>query len=312
MDFNQKDDLFLCSCQQFDDILYSTTDQQMALAELRILENELSRELRQLKRKRKKLTNNETDTEFEHTLMEQISRSSLSPSERSLPSQQKEVDFQKHKEEKETKRLLSFNEREDEEGVHFAGGYRLSSEIWKQLYPHQQTGVRWLWELHRQETGGIVADEMGLGKTVQVIAFLTGLVQSNLINAETPPILLVCPATLLEQWRTEFSLWGPDFNVILLHRLGLQPSRKRQHLENADSDSTSWDSDSNDMMWSEDVVSDPEDWKPQQAHVSNTTSQNSQKRRYSSPRDSDTPSSFYENIHRILDCVCRPPSGSKH
>lgn len=285
----------------------------MALAELRILENELSRELRQLKRRRKKLINNETDTEFEHTLMEQISRSSLSSSERSLPSQQKDVDFQKHKEEKEAMRLLTLDEQEDDEGVHFAGGYRLSHEIWQQLYPHQQTGVRWLWELHRQETGGIVADEMGLGKTVQVIAFLTGLIQSNLINAETPPILLVCPATLLEQWRTEFSLWGPDFNVILLHRLGLQSSRKRQRLENSESDSNSWDSDSNDIGWSEDVVSDPEDWKLQSSQISSTTSsQNPHKRRYSPPHDTDPPSSLAEHIHRILDCVCRPPSGSKH
>jgi SNF2 family DNA or RNA helicase len=42
-------------------------------------------------------------------------------------------------------------------------------------YSFQQTGVRWLWELHQHGCGGIVGDEMGLGKTIQVIAFLCGL-----------------------------------------------------------------------------------------------------------------------------------------
>lgn len=45
---------------------------------------------------------------------------------------------------------------------------------------YQQTGVRWLWELHCQQAGGILGDEMGLGKTIQVIAFLAGLSYSKL------------------------------------------------------------------------------------------------------------------------------------
>lgn len=45
---------------------------------------------------------------------------------------------------------------------------------------YQQTGVRWLWELHGQQAGGIVGDEMGLGKTIQMIAFLAGLNISGL------------------------------------------------------------------------------------------------------------------------------------
>ncbi len=45
---------------------------------------------------------------------------------------------------------------------------------------YQQTGVKWMWELHCQQSGGILGDEMGLGKTVQMIAFLAGLKISNL------------------------------------------------------------------------------------------------------------------------------------
>ena len=45
---------------------------------------------------------------------------------------------------------------------------------------YQQTGVKWLWELHCQQAGGIVGDEMGLGKTIQMIAFLAGLKYSKI------------------------------------------------------------------------------------------------------------------------------------
>ena len=45
---------------------------------------------------------------------------------------------------------------------------------------YQRTGVKWMWELHCQEAGGIMGDEMGLGKTIQVIAFLAGLHYSKI------------------------------------------------------------------------------------------------------------------------------------
>ena len=45
---------------------------------------------------------------------------------------------------------------------------------------YQKTGVKWLWELHTQQAGGIVGDEMGLGKTIQIIAFLAGLKYSKI------------------------------------------------------------------------------------------------------------------------------------
>ena len=48
------------------------------------------------------------------------------------------------------------------------------------LLSYQQTGVKWLWELHCQQVGGVIGDEMGLGKTIQMISFLAGLQISNL------------------------------------------------------------------------------------------------------------------------------------
>lgn len=48
------------------------------------------------------------------------------------------------------------------------------------------TGVKWLWELHCQQVGGILGDEMGLGKTIQVIAFLAALHHSQIVDKAAP------------------------------------------------------------------------------------------------------------------------------
>ncbi|RKO90952.1 SNF2 family N-terminal domain-containing protein [Blyttiomyces helicus] len=99
----------------------------------------------------------------------------------------------------------------------FDGGYRLPGDIYDNLFNYQRTCAKWLWELHCQETGGIIGDEMGLGKTVQIVSFLAGLGFSNLL---TGPILIVCPATVLRQWVQEFHKWWPPFRVAILHSSG--------------------------------------------------------------------------------------------
>ena len=72
------------------------------------------------------------------------------------------------------------------------------------LFPYQQTAVKWLWELHTQQAGGILGDEMGLGKTVEMVAFLAGLLYSGMYR----PSLVICPATVLRQWLREVSYRG--------------------------------------------------------------------------------------------------------
>lgn len=83
--------------------------------------------------------------------------------------------------------------------------FKVPQSIWKNLYQYQKISVQWLWELHNRNVGGLMGDEMGLGKTVQVIAFLAGLEVSELLLDEgrfrgLGPTLIVCPATLLDQW----------------------------------------------------------------------------------------------------------------
>ena len=52
---------------------------------------------------------------------------------------------------------------EDDEkpgAVTFAGGLEIPAWVNDRLFGYQRTALRWLWELHNQEAGGIVGDEM--------------------------------------------------------------------------------------------------------------------------------------------------------
>lgn len=118
--------------------------------------------------------------------------------------------------------------------------------------------MKWLWELHTQQAGGIVGDEMGLGKTIQMIAFLAGLKVSKLRSYVTRfafppslspailffphsyvsrklglgPVLIVCPATVMHQWVSEFHTWWAPFRVALLHDTGTFGGDKKRLVEN--------------------------------------------------------------------------------
>jgi superfamily II DNA or RNA helicase len=75
------------------------------------------------------------------------------------------------------------------------------------LRPYQKEGVYWLNFLAENRLGGILADEMGLGKTVQTLAFLRTVPGTSLI---------VCPASLLFNWRREAARFVPELKVLTL------------------------------------------------------------------------------------------------
>ncbi|XP_020598947.1 protein CHROMATIN REMODELING 19 [Phalaenopsis equestris] len=86
------------------------------------------------------------------------------------------------------------------------------------LKPYQLVGVNFLLLLYRKKIGGaILADEMGLGKTVQAVTYLTLLKH---LNDDPGPHLIVCPASVLENWERELKRWCPSFSVILFHGAG--------------------------------------------------------------------------------------------
>ncbi|XP_076303879.1 DNA excision repair protein ERCC-6 isoform X2 [Lasioglossum baleicum] len=103
--------------------------------------------------------------------------------------------------------------------------FKVPQSIWKKLYKYQRVSVQWLWELHCRNLGGLLGDEMGLGKTVQIIAFLAGLDCSELLSdggrfRGLGPSIIVCPATLMEQWVKHFHDWWPILRVVILHQSG--------------------------------------------------------------------------------------------
>lgn len=85
----------------------------------------------------------------------------------------------------------------------------------KSLRQHQREGVQFLYECVMgmrdfNGEGAILADDMGLGKTLQTIALLWTLLKQNPIHGEPPVIkkaLIVCPVTLIHNWRKEFRKW---------------------------------------------------------------------------------------------------------
>ncbi|KAI1337822.1 SNF2 family N-terminal domain-containing protein [Xylariaceae sp. FL0016] len=110
-----------------------------------------------------------------------------------------------------------FKPSPDHPDHHIDNALKLPGDVYRALFDYQKTGVQWLSELYFQKAGGIVGDEMGLGKTIQIIAFIAALHYSGKLNK---PVIVVAPATVLQQWVNEFHKWWPPLRVSILHSSG--------------------------------------------------------------------------------------------
>lgn len=82
------------------------------------------------------------------------------------------------------------------------------------LRPYQIRGLSWLAFLERFGLGACLADDMGLGKTIQMIALLLRAKEEGTLDA---PTLLVCPTSVVGNWRRELKRFGPSLAVMVHH-----------------------------------------------------------------------------------------------
>lgn len=87
--------------------------------------------------------------------------------------------------------------------------YVIPDTLQANLRDYQLTGFQWLKSLAQYQLGGILADDMGLGKTLQCIAYI----QSEKQAQSGKPVLVVAPASLVYNWKNEFSKFSPELRV---------------------------------------------------------------------------------------------------
>jgi SNF2 family DNA or RNA helicase len=93
-------------------------------------------------------------------------------------------------------------------------------EVQATLRPYQKEGVNWIERLRTMYLNGILADDMGLGKTLQaIVAIAQYRMKKKALS------LIVCPTSLLYNWKEEFAKFDPQLKVLVID--GIPSSRKR-------------------------------------------------------------------------------------
>lgn len=115
----------------------------------------------------------------------------------------------------------------------------IPASIARYLRDYQIEGVRFLHEHFVYQSGAILGDDMGLGKTVQVAAFLTVAFGKTGDERDAkrlrkvrrhptrwyPRVLIVCPGTLIANWKGELDRWG-WWKVNIYHDMGKEDALK--------------------------------------------------------------------------------------
>lgn len=86
------------------------------------------------------------------------------------------------------------------------------------LRTYQNDGVSWLERLRIMHLNGILADDMGLGKTLQAIIAIT----QHKIDKHDAISIIVCPTSLVYNWKEEFNKFNPKLKVLPVDGTPLQ------------------------------------------------------------------------------------------
>ena len=96
---------------------------------------------------------------------------------------------------------------------------------------YQKVGFKWFKTLASCGFGGILADEMGLGKTLQAIAFIQSEVEDN---ENKQPCLVVCPTSVVYNWKDEIEKFAPSLNCIVISGNKNHRDEQKQNIQDTD------------------------------------------------------------------------------
>src|SRR5438552_4422299 len=102
----------------------------------------------------------------------------------------------------------------------------LPESVKADLRPYQKAGFDFLCHLTRLKLGGILADDMGLGKTLQTLSWLARLQEQS--GRKTRPALVICPASVLHNWRREANRFTPRLKVLVLESGAARHNLRKQ------------------------------------------------------------------------------------
>ena len=103
--------------------------------------------------------------------------------------------------------------------------FDVPSTLQAELRPYQALGAGWMLDRVQRFGGALLADDMGLGKTVQTIALIERLFQDE--GSDSNVVMVVATASLLGNWRAEFSRFAPSRMVRILHGAGRDSEREK-------------------------------------------------------------------------------------
>ena len=108
---------------------------------------------------------------------------------------------------------------------------KIPSSVKAELRPYQQDGFDFLCHLTHLKLGGVLADDMGLGKTLQTLCWITYQLERGKKKKKSP-CLVICPASVLHNWRREAEKFAPHLKVLVLESGLARHALRKQIPEN--------------------------------------------------------------------------------
>jgi superfamily II DNA or RNA helicase len=91
------------------------------------------------------------------------------------------------------------------------------STIRAELRAYQRRGFAWMKSVTELGFGACLADDMGLGKTLQLLTLFARISSESAERGEGARLLVVCPTSVLGNWRREIRRFFPELHVVIHH-----------------------------------------------------------------------------------------------